>query len=190
MNDPGAEDRRDLFVRLAKGSVKSLPVIGALADEIIFGTLDDRKARAESRKLHAKIDHLVTSAEQERASARSLLVQLSQLCMGMQEVQAALRDIGSAMNARPEEIIAEELTPAANALLHEATCKADLIDRLARTHVDKLKKLVLLLPGARPHVSLSDTPAGIANSLVEFAISLDESEIIGLNILRRTYEHL
>ena len=46
---------RNFIKNLSRGMVKSLPVGGALLEQVIYGTLDGEAAKKEAEKLHSAL---------------------------------------------------------------------------------------------------------------------------------------
>ncbi|MHC4336737.1 MAG: toll/interleukin-1 receptor domain-containing protein, partial [Planctomycetota bacterium] len=68
---------RGVFIKhFLRGSVKCLPYLGNLLDEIIFGVLDDESARAESEKIHNKLDKIIKGQDQQEADFAEILLAL------------------------------------------------------------------------------------------------------------------
>ncbi len=89
--------------RLARGGVKSIPLAGALAEEMIFGTLDEVAAIEEAAKLNTALDEIRQGVDEqstrmaevlERVSAEADLRQETRTIVG--QLVAALHDVDKA----------------------------------------------------------------------------------------------
>ena len=58
----------DLLRRIARGTVLSIPVLGAYVEQVVFGTLDDRKRAEKAKELRRLFDSV--AGEQQQANAR------------------------------------------------------------------------------------------------------------------------
>ncbi|MHC4477641.1 MAG: tetratricopeptide repeat protein, partial [Planctomycetota bacterium] len=91
---------RPVFIkRFLRGSVKCLPYLGNLLDEIIFGVLDDESAKAESQKIHKKLDTIISGQDQEEADFAEILLALhiqtdvnETIKERLKEIEQSLRD--------------------------------------------------------------------------------------------------
>ena len=91
---------RPVFIKhFLRGSVKCLPYLGNLLDEIIFGVLDAESAEAESQKIHEKLHKIITDRDQQEADLAEILLALhiqtdvnEQIQERLKEVEQSLRD--------------------------------------------------------------------------------------------------
>jgi tetratricopeptide (TPR) repeat protein len=65
---------RPFFIkRFLRGVSKSLPFLGSLLDEVIFGVLDEESAQTESKKVHQKLDQILAGQEQQKTDFAEIL---------------------------------------------------------------------------------------------------------------------
>jgi len=91
---------RAIFLKhFLRGSVKCLPVLGNLLDEITFGVLEKEAARAESAKIHAKLDRIIKEHDQQQYDLAEILAGLhvqsdlnQQVLDRLKEIEQSLRD--------------------------------------------------------------------------------------------------
>jgi len=59
MSDKKKPTLTRIFIKnLSRGVVKSIPVVGALLEQVIYGTLDSESANKESEKLHSALSQI------------------------------------------------------------------------------------------------------------------------------------
>ncbi len=91
---------RPIFIkRFLRGSAKSLPVLGPLLKEITFGVLDDESAKAESEKIHNKLDEILKGQDYQEVDFAEILLALhiqtdvnETISKRLKEIEQSLRD--------------------------------------------------------------------------------------------------
>ena len=91
---------RPVFIKhFLRGSVQCLPYLGNLLDEIIFGVLDEESAKAESEKIHEKLDGIVKALDYQEADFAEILLALhiqtdvnEELRTKLEEIEKSLKD--------------------------------------------------------------------------------------------------
>ncbi len=58
------DTHRDLLRRIARGTVQSVPVLGAYVEQVIFGTLDDKANREKRAELRTLFDSLAEGQQE------------------------------------------------------------------------------------------------------------------------------
>jgi len=91
---------RPIFLKhFLRGSVKCLPYLGNLIDEITFGVLDEEGAKTESAKIHKKLDEIVKCQDEQELDFAEILLALhiqtdvnEAVGAKLKEIQESLKD--------------------------------------------------------------------------------------------------
>ena len=73
MEDTKKQLLKTLAARVAKGGAKSIPIIGGVLEEAIFGVMDAESARRESAKLHCTLQSIQNSVDAQTQTLEQLL---------------------------------------------------------------------------------------------------------------------
>ena len=85
---------RPVFIKhFLRGSVKCLPVLGKLLDEITFGVLDEVSAKTESARLHVRVDEIIKEHDQQEYDFAEILAGLHIQSDVNEEIKARLKEI-------------------------------------------------------------------------------------------------
>ena len=172
-NNGGTSNALALIKHAARGGVKSIPLLGALAEEMIFGTLDEVDAKEQAAKLNAALAEIQSSTDAQSMATTEVLQRVidqqslnTNIIAMLGELQIAIRD-GEAAT------ISERLQQSVNALfLHHQQRLDDTVanvERLVEVLEDHLSSTLV-----SPTGSVTLTPPALDRlSLIKGITSMD-----------------
>jgi len=108
---------RKLMKNLSRGVVKSIPFIGALTEQLIYGTLDEQAAKKETEKLHAALSQIAERQQGQDFAPADFLNELKGQGAFREEVAAEIDGLHAVLNDPGNAAISEELADAVERMI-------------------------------------------------------------------------
>ncbi len=100
---------RNFVKHLLKGSVKSLPVLGGVLEETIFGTLEGEAAAEEAEKLRGALADIQQSLEVQSLALSQVVLQLESQTEFREEFRSVLHELAQASPGADGATVSREL---------------------------------------------------------------------------------
>lgn len=84
---------RNFMKQLSRGAVKSIPLWGALIEQVIYGTLDEEAGRKEAEKLNSALTQISEKLEGQDATFGDILDALGRQVIFSREVSGELKKV-------------------------------------------------------------------------------------------------
>ncbi len=144
---------RPVFIKhFLRGSVKCLPYLGNLLDEIIFGVLDDESAKTESKKIHKKLDEIIEGQDQQGADFAEILLALHIQTDVNETIKERLKEIEQSLRDNTDSPFPEYFAKALDKVIQEQKeFQKDLLAHLQnlkqdhQQHDEKLDEIISYL---------------------------------------------
>ncbi len=165
---------RPVFIKhFLRGSVKCLPYLGNLLDEIIFGVLDEESAKAESEKIHKKLEMIISGQGQQEADFAEILLALHIQTDVNETIKERLKEIEKSLKDNTDSPFPEYFGKAIEKVINEnkeifsgiqkLIIDHDKQERAHQRHDKKLDKIGEKLDGLSPVVKLRQDESPIQN---------------------------
>lgn len=108
---------RNFMKNLSRGAVKSIPVGGALLEQVIYGTLDGEAAKKEAEKLHTALSGIEQKLEGQDVSFGDVLNALEKEAAFREEIISQIGEIRALLKDPDTAAISDRLVNAVERLL-------------------------------------------------------------------------
>lgn len=136
---------KNFLKHLAKGGVKSIPFVGGVVEEGIFGTLEANKAAEESDKLWAALDQIQSSLDQQTGTMSEVAQRLKQQQTLSAETRAMIGEMANELDDVDAAAISPEIEGAVEGFLarhgasvEEAATNIEEVGQRLEKAVDRL----------------------------------------------------
>jgi len=70
---------RNVMKNLSRGGMKSIPVLGSLLEQLIYGTLDEQAAKKETEKLHLALSEIADKHQGQDFASGDVVSELKRI---------------------------------------------------------------------------------------------------------------
>ena len=143
--------RRIFVSRLLKGGVKSLPWLGGVIEEMIWGTLDDEAAEAEAKWIRGVLSEIAEDVAEQEITSKDVLSRVRESKDIAEKTREKIDQLIEALD-RPEQALPSEVERAIDGLLNKhagrlQAATGDLEGLVARIE-EALEKVPATPPGS------------------------------------------
>jgi formylglycine-generating enzyme required for sulfatase activity len=115
---------RNFMKQLSRGAVKSIPFVGALLEQVIYGTLDGEAAEKEARKLHSALAQISKKLEGQDIGFGEILEALGSQASFSREIRADLEELKALLKDPDHAVIPERLESALERVIQQEEIRA------------------------------------------------------------------
>ena len=110
---------RNFIKQLSRGVVKSIPLGGALLEQVIYGTLDGEAAEKEARKLHSALAQISKKLEGQDIAFGDILEALESQASFCREIRVKLKEVNALLKDPDHAVIPPRLEGALERIQQE-----------------------------------------------------------------------
>ena len=100
---------RNFMKNLSRGAVKSVPLGGALLEQVIYGTLDGEAAKEETEKLHSALSQIAEKLQGQDVNFGDIISELRKQAAFREEIRAELNKHHAVLKDPDNAAISDEL---------------------------------------------------------------------------------
>ena len=160
---------RNFIKNLSRGAVKSIPLGGALLEQVIYGTLDGEAAKEEAEKLRTALAEISKRLEGQDVNFGDILDALQQETTFREQIRDEIGQIKALLKEPESAAISDRLADATQRVLSPGLELADLMNKLADMIPSDLETVIASFPEASPYIPEDAEPRKKANKLVTWA---------------------
>lgn len=168
---------RNFMKNLSRGAVKSIPVGGALLEQVIYGTLDGEAAKEEAEKLHLALVEISKKLEGQDVNFGDILDAIEKEATFREQISDEIGQIKALLKDPESAAISDRLADATERVLSPGLELADVMNKLADMIPADLETVIASFPEASPYVPEDAEPRKKANKLVTWASKQKPSRI-------------
>jgi hypothetical protein len=168
---------RNFMKNLSRGAVKSIPVGGALLEQVIYGTLDGEAAKEEAEKLRTALAKISKRLEGQDVNFGDILDALEKEAAFREQISDEIGQIKALLKDPESGAISDRLADATERVLSPGLELADVMNKLANMVPTDLETVIASFPEASPYVPEDAEPRKKANKLAAWASKQKPSRI-------------
>ncbi|TKJ37788.1 MAG: tetratricopeptide repeat protein [Planctomycetes bacterium B3_Pla] len=108
---------RNFMKNLSRGAVKSVPLGGALLEQMIYGTLDGEAAKEEAEKLHSALSQIVEKLQGQDVRFGDIISELGKQAAFREEIKAEIDKLHAVLKDPENAAISDELADAVERMI-------------------------------------------------------------------------
>jgi tetratricopeptide (TPR) repeat protein len=108
---------RNFMKHLSRGAVKSVPVGGALLEQLIYGTLDGEAAKEEAEKLHSALSQIAEKLQGQDVSFGDIISELKKAAAFREEIKVELNRFHAVLEDPENAVISDRLADAVECMV-------------------------------------------------------------------------